>query len=267
MTVCSVPVQHNTIASSAIQNAAIAAGGQLAIRPEKITNYELGLKGKAMNGALRFTTALFYAQWRDQINAISIIVNDPTSATGTSFQNVASNTGNVDLYGIEGDASLRVNDMISLEGAAAINASDIKQFKSTTVSQLTGMYDFSGKEMKYTSKYSANLGVMFRGELSGVKDGKWFGRMDWNFKSGQWSNEANILRTPDRHIFNIRGGVSKGNVSVEAFVNNLFNNHTYTSIGDNYAIDNTLARFGFFSAAVVGLPELRTAGVQVKIKM
>lgn len=264
------PAQFNTsilATSSAIQNAAIAAGGQMAIRPEKITNYELGLKGKAMNGALRFTTALFYAQWRDQINAISIIVADPTSATGTSFQNVSSNTGNVDLYGIEGDASLRVNDMITIDGAAAINASDIKQFKSTTVSQLTGMYDFSGKEMKYTSKYSANLGVLFHGDLSGVKDGKWFGRMDWNFKSGQWSNEANILRTPDRHIFNIRGGVSKGNVSVEAFVNNLFNNHTYTSIGDNYAIDNTLAHFGFFSAAVVGLPELRTAGVQVKIKM
>jgi len=264
------PAQFNTAilaTSSAIQNAAIAAGGQLSIRPEKITNYEVGVKGKALGGALRFTAAAYYAQWRDQINAISIIVADPTSATGTSFQNVASNTGNVDLYGLEADASLRVNDLITLDGGAALNASDIKQFKSTTVSQLTGMYDFSGKEMKYTSKYSATMGVLLHGDLPGVADGKWFGRLDWSFKSGQWSNEANILRTPDRHIFNLRGGISKGNVSLEAFVTNLFNNHTYTSIGDNYAIDNTFARFGYFSAAVVGLPELRTAGVQVKIKM
>lgn len=264
------PAQFNTAilaTSSAIQNAAMAAGGQLSIRPEKITNYEVGVKGKTMNGALRYTAALYYAQWRDQINAISIIVADPTSATGTSFQNVAANTGNVDLYGIEGDFSFKVNDMITLDGAAAINASDIKQYRSTTVSQLTGMFDFSGKEMKNTSKYSANMGIMFRGSLPSAIDGNWFARFDWSYKSGQWSNEANILRTPDRHIFNLRGGVSKGNVTVEAFVNNLFNNHTYTSISDNYAIDNTLARFGYSSAALVGLPDLRTLGVQVKIKM
>ena len=264
------PAQFNTAilsTSTAIQNAAIAAGGELSIKPEKITNYEVGVKGKALNGALRYTAAAYYAQWRDQINAISIIVNDPTSATGTSFQNVSANTGNVDLYGIEGDFSFKVNDLITLDGAGAINASDIKQFRSTTVSQLTGIFDFSGKEMKNTSKYSANLGVLLHGDLPSVDDGKWFARLDWSYKSGQWSNEANILRTPDRHIFNLRGGVSKGNVAVEAFVNNLFNNHTYTSIGDNYAIDNTLAHFGFYSAAVMGLPELRTVGVQVKVKM
>lgn len=264
------PAQFNTAilaTSSAIQNAAIAAGGQLAIKPEKITNYELGVKGKLLDGRLRYTAALYYAQWRDQINSISIIVSDPTSATGTSFQNVSSNTGNVDLYGIEGDFTFKVNDLITLDGAGAINASDIKQFKSTTVSQLTGIYDFSGKEMKNTSKYSANLGITLHGDLPVISDGKWFTRFDWNYKSGQWSDEANILRTPDRHIFNLRGGVSKGNVSLEAFVTNLFNNHTYTSIADNYAIDNTLTHFGFYSAALVGLPELRTIGVQVKIKM
>ncbi|NOW45905.1 iron complex outermembrane receptor protein [Novosphingobium sp. SG751A] len=264
------PAQFNTAilaTSSAIQNAAIAAGGALSIKPEKVTNYELGVKGKLLDGRLRYTAAAYYAQWRDQINAISIIVADPTSATGTSFQNVSANTGNVDLYGVEGDFSLKVNDLITLDGAGAINASDIKQYRSTTVSQLTGMFDFSGKEMKNTSKYSANLGILLHGDLASVSDGKWFARFDWNFKSGMWSNEANILRTPDRHIFNLRGGVSKGNVSVEAFVNNLFNNHTYTSIGDNYAIDNTLARFGFYSAAVVGLPELRTFGLQLKVKM
>ncbi|MBB3954169.1 TonB-dependent receptor [Novosphingobium sediminicola] len=264
------PAQFNTAilaTSSAIQNAAIAAGGELSIKPEKVTNYELGVKGKLLDGRLRYTAAAYYAQWRDQINAISIIVADPTSATGTSFQNVSANTGNVDLYGVEGDFSLKVNDLITLDGAGAINASDIKQYRSTTVSQLTGMFDFSGKEMKNTSKYSANLGILLHGDLPSVSDGKWFARFDWNFKSGMWSNEANILRTPDRHIFNLRGGVSKGNVSVEAFVNNLFNNHTYTSIGDNYAIDNTLSRFGFYSAAVVGLPELRTFGLQLKVKM
>lgn len=160
-----------------------------------------------------------------------------------------------------------MSPLISLDGAAAINASDIKQFKSTIVSQLTGIYDFSGKEMKNTSKYSSNFGINLGGDLSAASNARWYSRFDWNFKSGQWSNEANIVRTPDRHIFNLRGGVTRNNVTVEAFITNLFNNHTYTSIADNYTIDPSLAHLAYNSALVVGLPELRTFGLQLKIKM
>jgi iron complex outermembrane receptor protein len=48
-------------------------------------------------------------------------------------------------------------------------------------------------------------------------------------------------------------------------VNNVFNNKTYTSVADNYTIDQTLSRLGNFSAILVGLPELRTAGIQMKV--
>lgn len=248
--------------SDAVQKAAVSAGGQLVIAPEKITNYELGLKGKLFDGALRYSTALYYAQWTNQINAITIV--DPSTST---LINTSANSGNVDLYGFEAEGSWKVNDLITLDGAMAINASDIKQFKSTTVSQLTGIFDFSGKEMKNTSKYSANFGINLGGALPVLADARWFTRFDWNYKSGQWSNEANIVRTPDRHIFNLRGGVSRGNISLEAFVTNLFNNHTYTSIADNYTFDNNLSHLGYFSALVVGLPELRTFGLQLKVKM
>jgi iron complex outermembrane receptor protein len=247
--------------SDTVQKAAVNAGGQLAIRPEKITNYEVGVKGKLLDGKIRYAAAAYYAQWRNQINAITIV--DPSTST---LINTSSNSGDVDLHGFEVEASWKVNDLITLDGAGAINASKILDFKSTTISQLTGVFDFHGKEMKNTSKYSANFGVNLGGSLGGV-DARWFSRLDWNFKSGQWSNEANILRTPDRHIFNLRGGVSKGNVSVEAFVTNLFNNHTYTSIADNYTIDNSLTKLAYYSAVVLGLPELRTFGIQAKVKM
>ncbi|WP_343614506.1 TonB-dependent receptor [Novosphingobium sp.] len=250
-----------------IQQAALNAGATLAVSPEKITNYELGMKGKLFDGALRYSTALYYAKWTNQINAISIVAPDPTSATGLSFINTSANSGNVDLYGFEVEGSWKVSPLISLDGAAAINASDIKQFKSTIVSQLTGIYDFSGKEMKNTSKYSSNFGINLGGDLSAASNARWYSRFDWNFKSGQWSNEANIVRTPDRHIFNLRGGVTRNNVTVEAFITNLFNNHTYTSIADNYTIDPSLAHLAYNSALVVGLPELRTFGLQLKIKM
>ena len=252
--------------SASVQAAALSAGGQLSIAPEKITNYELGLKGKALNGALRYTAAAYYAQWRNQINAITIVAADPTATTGFTFINTSANSGSVDLYGVEFDTTWKVNDLVTIDASGAVNASDIKALRNTTLSQLTGMYDFSGKEMKYTSKYSSSVGVTLGSSIRGMGDAKWFTRVDWNFKSGVWSDEANLVKTPDTHRFNLRGGVSKGKVAVEVFVNNLFNDKTYASLTDNYVLDPSFAHSAYNSALMVGLPELRTFGLQAKVK-
>lgn len=262
------PSQFNSsiIAQTArVQQAAVDAGITLTVDPEKITNYELGLKGRALNGNLRYTVAGYFAQWRNQINAILLTIPDAGSATGTSFVNGFSNSGTVDIKGLEVETSLKVNDLITIDAAGAFTDTNIKDFRSTQVSKLTGIFDYSGKEMPNTSKWSANVGVQFGGDLPSVDDGRWFLRGDWNFKAGMWSSQANTTRTADLHLFNLRTGISKGNASLEFFVNNVFNNKTYTSIADNYVIDQTLSRLGNFSAILVGLPELRTAGMQIKI--
>ncbi|WP_165321621.1 TonB-dependent receptor [Rhizorhabdus phycosphaerae] len=262
------PSQFNSsiIAQTArVQQAAVDAGVTLTVDPEKITNYEAGIKGRALDGRLRYTAAAYFAQWRNQINAILLTIPDAGSATGTSFVNGFSNSGTVDIKGLEIETSLKLSDLITIDAAGAYTDTKIKDFRSTQVSKLTGIFDYSGKEMPNTSKWSANVGVQFAGDLRGFDDASWFLRGDWNFKSGMWSNQANTTRTADLHLFNLRTGVSKGKVSFEVFVNNVFNNKTYTSIADNYVIDQTLSRLGNFSAVLVGLPELRTAGIQMKV--
>lgn len=254
--------------SAVVQQAAKAAGITLSVDPEKVTSYELGLKGQALDGKARFQLAGFYSKWRDQINQILVVVASPTVANpnNQTFVSGNANSGSVDLYGIEGDVSLRVNDLIKLSAAGAINLSDIKRFSGRAISQLTGVFDFSGKEQPNASKYSATGSVEFGGDIQGIDDGTWFARTDWNYKSGVWSNQANIVRTPDRHVVNVRLGVGQGNTSLEFFVNNVFNNKNYTSIADNYTFTPTFGRTGYNSALLVGLPELRTAGVQAKVK-
>jgi iron complex outermembrane receptor protein len=95
---------------------------------------------------------------------------------------------------------------------------------------------------------------------------RWFWRTDWNFKSGTYANVANLVRSRDLHLFNTRVGVSKDAVSLELFVNNLFNNHTITGIYDNWTIDPNAFHFSAYSALHVALPELRTMGAQVRVK-
>ncbi|EIZ80511.1 TonB-dependent receptor, plug [Novosphingobium sp. Rr 2-17] len=261
------PAQFNTSILSnvdSVQKASLEAGGQLAIEPEKVTNYEIGLKGR-IGSTFRYAFATYYAQWTNQINNVLIVAPDATQSTGYSFVNAAANTGKVDLYGLEGDVSWRPTDFLTIEAAGAITGSDIKEFSSTAVSALTGVYDFSGKEMKNTSKYSANVGVTVGTDIAGWDRGRWFVRGDWNFKSGQWTNEANIARTPDIHMFNARAGISHGNISLEAFVTNIFNNKKPISVSDNYLFTPNFQYTSRYSALQLGLPDLRTAGVQAKI--
>jgi iron complex outermembrane receptor protein len=250
----------------ALQKAAVAAGVGIVVEPETVVNYEVGMKGRALDQRLTYSLSGFYSQWRNQINAITVIVNDTTSATGVSIISGAANSGSVDLYGIELETALRVSDLITFNAAGAVNLSDIKSFVSPTITALSGITDYSGKEQPNNSKYSATAGIQFGGDVHGADNTKWFLRGDWVYKSGVWSNQANTVRTSDAHKFNFRTGFSQGNSSVELFLKNAFNNKAYTSIADNWTFDPSFRHLGTYSALVVGLPELRTAGVQAKLK-
>jgi iron complex outermembrane receptor protein len=253
-------------ASAVAQAAGLAAGGTLLLKPEKVTNYEVGLKGTALDRKLRFTLATYLANWTDQVNALTIAIPDTTATTGFSFANVSTNAGNVKLYGIEGDVAWKINSMISLDAAGAINASSINSFYSTTVSKLTGVFDFSGKEQRQTSKYSANVGINFAGDIGGTKDASWLVRADFNYKSGMYTNEANTTKSAARKVVNLRGSVTKGSVSVDLYVNNLFNDTNPATIADASLFTTNFAYTSIPNSVQIGLPEKRTAGVQVKVK-
>lgn len=248
-------------ATPEVRALALAAGVTLRVSPEKVTNYEMGVKGRALDGALSYSVAGYYSQWRDQINSIVVVVG----GAGAFFYGSA-NTGSVDLYGLEAQTTLRASDLVSFELGAAVNLSEIKAFTNRSLTTLSGITDFTGKEQPNSSKYSAVGAIQLGGDVKGVQDATWFGRLDWNYKSGVWSNQANIVRTPDRHVFNTRVGITKGNLSIEAFVTNLLNDKKYVSVYDNFMFTPQFEYTGNYSALLVGLPELRTGGVQLKVK-
>jgi iron complex outermembrane receptor protein len=244
--------------------AAIAAGIGITVRPEKVTNYEIGLKGKLLDGRIRYALDGYFAQWRDQINTIALASLDPNTGTPQLVQGTA-NTGNVDMKGIEFEGSFAINDLITINGAGSLNDSKIKDYVSPTVSQLSGLFDYNGKQMPNTSKWSASAGIQFGGGIRGQDASSWFARADYVYKSGVYSNAANIVRTPKFYNVNARVGVTIDKLSIEAFVNNVFNNDAYTSIADNYQFTPNFAYTSTHSAIVVGLREKRTAGVQAKL--
>jgi iron complex outermembrane receptor protein len=262
------PGRFNTTfltATTAAQRAASAIGLTVGVDPEKVTNYEVGMKGKLLDGRLRFALDGYFAQWRNQINLSALTLVDPITNQAQIVSGYM-NTGSADVRGVELDATYQLLRSVSLNVAGAIADSEIKSYRSALVTTLTGITDYSGKEMPNTSKYSANAGLQYDGDLGEGLEGTWFARADYVYKSGVWSNAANIVKTPDRHTVNVRIGATHGSVSADIFVTNLFDNKAYTSIADQYVFTNNFAYTSKLSAIVVGLPERRTFGLQVKYR-
>jgi iron complex outermembrane receptor protein len=86
------------------------------IAPEKVINYEAGLRTTWLNGRLRFNPTGYYMSWTNRQSAQQqACPGDPSCPTG--FRIVVVNSGNVDVWGVEVDAQFALTNRLTLEGA------------------------------------------------------------------------------------------------------------------------------------------------------
>lgn len=260
------PAQFNTAFlsfSTIVQQAAADNGVRVAVDPEKVTNYEIGLKGKLFNNALRFALAAYYAPWRNQINAITFTAADGPGLP-TQIIRYTANTGSVDMKGVELEGSWALTPSVDFNFSGAFNDSSINAYSNPQVTLRSGITDFDGKQNPNTSRFSASAGLQYNGTLG--PDATWYLRGDYSFKSGVYADASNIVRTPDLHLVNLRLNVTKGPASVSAFVRNVFNNRNFTSIANTNILAPGVSSAVAYNGLIVGLPELRTFGVEAKYR-
>ncbi|WP_423322239.1 TonB-dependent receptor [Sphingomonas sp. 4RDLI-65] len=250
-------------ATPATQRAADAAGFSIMVEPEKLDNYEIGLKGKAFGNVLRYSISAYHAIWKNQINSQTLVLVDPENNLPQLVQGSA-NTGKVRMQGIEVEATANITPELAFNASGALNDSYILALVAPQTTQLTGLTNYRGKENPNTSKYSAAIGGSYTAPLPGLTDVDGYVRADFTYKSGVYSNAANILKTPDMTQVNLRIGARSAAFTVEAFVTNLFNNQAYNMAVDNYVFNNTFTYTSYNSAVLVSLRELRTVGIRTK---
>jgi iron complex outermembrane recepter protein len=87
------------------------------IDPEKVINYEAGLRTTWLDGRLRFNPTGYYMVWsnRQSSQQQACAAGDPSCPTG--FRIVILNTGNVDVWGVEADAQFALTDRLTLDGS------------------------------------------------------------------------------------------------------------------------------------------------------
>ncbi len=256
-----------------------ALGYQIVVNPEKITNYEVGAKGRLF-GRVRYDAAGYLAIWTDQIQnqsltfaklANNLIPADQiggTAAVGASLQATGNvNSGRVRVWGLEGNLGIDVARGLTLDLSGAYVNSYILEAKNFALSNFyygNPNANFRGKENPFVSKWSGAASVAYTAPVSDTLDG--FGRVDFTYKSGGWSDIANSVRAPDMNQVNVRLGVKNKTYSVEAWMTNVFNNRAYYNVSTQSIIAAvTPAGTGGYSTLIAQLRELRTAGIRVGV--
>ncbi len=95
------------------------------IPPEKVKNYEAGLRITALGGRLRFNPTGFFMKWTNRQAATQVAcTTSPSCPLG--FEIRVINTGDVDLYGGELDMQVALTDDFYIDAAGAYIRYDLK---------------------------------------------------------------------------------------------------------------------------------------------
>jgi iron complex outermembrane receptor protein len=234
----------------------------LTYAPEKLYNYELGIKGKLFNNRLQWSADLYYATWNNQQVEQEITIpqvnnlGQPTGGLGVVT--ATTNIGKTVLDGIETEGSFAVTPKFVVSWGGALNNSVIKSYSCYDPCQasITGNANVDGNLLPYYSKWSGTLSLEYDDALTDTID--WFARADYIYKSGLYDTYSDTAQTMATNRLNLHVGIrSGGTYSLEAFVLNASNDLAPTSIERNVDVLN-----GFGNDINVGLPLKRQVGVK-----
>lgn len=96
------------------------------VQPEKVTNYELGLKGQLLDNRLSFAVALFYMQYEDL--QVTLTIGNPGSNPLDPPVSYDSNAGESVSQGVEFEGAFRVTDGLTLSGGFAYTDAELDEF-------------------------------------------------------------------------------------------------------------------------------------------
>lgn len=244
------------------QAQAIADGAKTGVKPEFLYNYELGLKGRFLDDRLVFSGDVYYDIWIDKIVSQDILITNPNAPP--TYQSIFTNFGKVTLPGVELEVTGKPIDSYVVNASGAIAASHVNQGVCDACALLTGSTSIRGNQLPNYSKYSAQANGEYTGAFPYLPSFKWYQRSEITYKSGQYEGEGDYAKSPAQTYVNFRLGLRSDQIKIEGFVTNAFNNKAYTSVLNDWNLSNPGETYGAYDSVYVGLPFLRTYGLQVR---
>ena len=202
-------------------------------KPENLTAYEIGYKGKPAAGVTFTSSAYYYDYSADQINGLTLF---PTSAgvVGVLFTQVVP----TEIYGWENTLSYKVDHNTNLSVSLAYQHTRIVSLQTGFLGYLTGAFaNWHDYALPSAPSVVANLVATHNWDLAGGAQLRWRGAM--KISSSYWLNDtANAVQYKQngytRSDASLTYATQGDRLTVQLFAENIENKLQKTAGPNNY---------------------------------
>jgi len=207
-----------------------STGTTKAYKPEQLTAYELGFKGRPLPG-LTFTSDLFYYDYSaDQINGLVVF----PGAGGVLYTQVVP----TEIYGWENDLRYQLDHDTTLNASLAYNHTRIVSLETGFLGALTGAYaNFRDYALPNSPQWTINLGASHNFDMGNGSQLR--ARAATKISSSYWLTDyANAVQFKQpsftRSQASLTYATPHDGITVQFFVENIENKLQRTSGPNNY---------------------------------
>lgn len=184
--------------------------------PDTLNNYELGWKSTTLNGRLLWNGAAYFMDWND----LQTLIYDAEVCPSASYN---INIGKAHIKGAESNVSFKVDDHLTLEGAASYTDSHIVSASTSSYQQ------YVGERLPFAPYFSWSWNARYELPLGTTLHG--YGQFDMAHKGDMWnginptdknSGLPRVLQ-PAYTLMNLRFGLTPegGSWLAEFYITNL----------------------------------------------
>ncbi len=234
-------------------NAAVSAGTPLVLTPEKVRNWEAGLKQQYLDRRLTLNLSAF------STNLTGLQANVVPSNGNRSY---LANVGDVRSRGFEAEGVLEATEALTLRLNGSYNDATYKDYRNAPCPVgVTGVCDLTGKRLYQAPKWVANGAIEYHATLaSGVQP---YALAQYAYRSSVFGvvDDGPYSRIPSYGLANFRVGAAFGRYDLAAWVENAFDKTYYQNLSTTAIVG--AAPFAY--AGQLGTP--RTYGATLRITL
>jgi iron complex outermembrane receptor protein len=187
----------------------------------KVTNREIGVKQRLLDGRLQYSVSVYDMDW------VNINTNQSVIVSTTPFVLSIIAPNDAKLRGVEFEGRFLVTP--EWDVALNVNLQDneyTKIINGTLGSLTSGVIRFDGNDIPKQPDRTATLSSGYRGRIS--DNWSWSVRGEAAYTGRMWESEANIAQTDAYTRVNARFGLQSENVDIEIYGRNIFDDDSWT---------------------------------------
>lgn len=196
-------------------------GVNIAYDEESLDNFEVGLKATWWDGRAQTTIAAYHDLWRDgQIQNTTFFMTPDGAVQQTTL---TTNQGEVKMNGIEVEGTVALTDNLTVNGTFGYSDAEFEvYFYIPDGNNIHGTPIVTGNRLDQAPKTMWTLSPEYKGRLA--RDFQWYARLDYRHRGRFFTDPTNVAWVPENDLFNLRAGITNGNLKLELYVKNLTDN-------------------------------------------